>query len=173
MLMKAIYISNTFPTVSVAIHGHDIGESKATMDMGWIPALYFVAIKCRIHRVRLQAIKLLESTRPLHKEGIWDADIATCVARKVMEIEEGSFYKDMHVDDDFEFSSPPGERDFLLPVLPDAYRVTEVQVLLPDDPQGKVVLSCRRRQDSGDLVVLMNEYDMVSQLWINRKEVRE
>ncbi|KAN0112457.1 hypothetical protein V8E51_005408 [Hyaloscypha variabilis] len=173
MLMKAIYISNTFPAVSVAIHGHDIGESKATMDMGWIPALYFVAIKCRIHRVRLQAIKLLESTRPLHKEGIWDADIAACVARKVMEIEEGSFYKDMHVDDDFEFSSPPGERDFLLPVLPDAYRVTEVQVLLPDDPQGKVVLSCRRRQDSGDLVVLMNEYDMVSQLWINRKEVRE
>ena len=172
MLMKAINIRQIFPSISAALHGFNIDKSKATMDMGWIPPLYFVATKCRIHRVRLQAIKLLQSTGPLHREGIWDAGIAACVAKKVMEIEECGFYKDMHTNDAFEFGSPPGENDFLLPVLPDACRVHDVQVVLPDDPQGKIVLSCRQRQEDGGSVMLVNEYDMCLQLWIDRQEIR-
>lgn len=173
MLMKAIHIRQMFPAVSTALHGFDIDKSKATMDMGWIPPLYFAAIKCRNHRVRLQAIKLLKSTGPLHREGIWDAEIAACVATKVMQIEEGIFYEDMNIDDGFEFDSQPGENDFLLPVLPDACRVCDVQVVLPDDPQGKMILSCKRKQDDGGSVVLMNEYDMRSLLWIDKGEVEE
>ncbi|KAE9375937.1 hypothetical protein N431DRAFT_370905 [Stipitochalara longipes BDJ] len=173
MLMKAIHIRQIFPKISDILHGHNIGKSKATMGMGWIPTLYFVAIKCRIHRVRLQAIKLLQSTGPLHREGIWDADIAACVAKKVMDIEERDFYQDLHTNEDFGFCTPPREEDFLIQVLPDEYRLHDVHVLLPDDSQGKIVLSCMRKQDDGGSVMLINEYDMLSQLWSDGGEVRE
>jgi Fungal Zn(2)-Cys(6) binuclear cluster domain/Fungal specific transcription factor domain len=165
MIMKSINIRRVFPTASRALHQHNTGKSKIVMDIGWIPPLYYIAIKCRIHRVRLQAIKLLESTGPLHREGIWDAEIVACVARKVMDIEEQDFYGDMRSADDFEFSSPPREQDFLRPVLPDSYRVHHVKVVLPDDPMGKIVLSCRQKQSNGPVRRREYEYDMFSKEW--------
>lgn len=85
-----------------------------------------------------------------------------------MEIEERDFYKDIHKADDFPFCSSPEERDFLLPALPDSYRIHEVQVLLPNDPIGKIILLCRQRQDDGSWEVLVREYDVLSQRWIDR-----
>ncbi|KAM0281405.1 hypothetical protein ACHAQH_003527 [Verticillium albo-atrum] len=55
--------------------------SRSIVDMGWIPPLYFTAVKCRVHRVRLQAVRLLEST--FHREGLWDSRVAACIARKM------------------------------------------------------------------------------------------
>jgi len=136
--------------------------------MGWIPPLYYTAIKCRIHRVRLQAIKLLASTS--HREGIWDANSAACVARKVMEVEERDFFKDIYMDNDFHFSSPPENRDFLLPTLPNSYRIHEVQVLLPDDPLGNIVLVYRQRQNEDNWKVSMSEYHVLSDCWVDREE---
>ena len=40
-------------------------------DLGWIAPLYFTATNCRDHRLRTQAVRLLE-LHP-HKEGIWNA----------------------------------------------------------------------------------------------------
>jgi hypothetical protein len=133
MIMKSIYLRKSWPAMSEALHGHApaADKSKAIIDMGWIPPLYYVAIRCRMHRIRPQAVKLLESTGITHKEGIWDSSIAACVARKVMEVEEKHFYRDLMADDGFEFCDPPEEKDFLLPVL-------------PDDPIGQIVLSYRR-----------------------------
>jgi Fungal specific transcription factor domain len=165
MIMKLMFLRKISPALSEAIHGEISGKSKTVMDLGWIPPLYYTAIKCRFHRVRLQAIKLLESTGPLHKEGIWDSNIAACVARKVTEIEERGFYENSMVDDDFEFSSPPEEKDFLLPVLPDRYRVHDVQIVLPDDLEGKVLLSCKHHPNSGLVIVREWEYDMVFNRW--------
>src|SRR5271163_238923 len=107
------------------------------------------ALKCRVHRVRLQAIRLFESTS--HREGIWDSHIAACVARKVMEIEERDFYKDVDTADDFPLSSYPGSVDLSLPTLPDFHRIHEVKVVLSDDPLGNVLLFCRQNQRGGDL----------------------
>ena len=45
-----------------------------------------MAVKCRVHRIRIQAIRLLESFS--HKEVIWDAKATACITRKVTEIED-------------------------------------------------------------------------------------
>lgn len=156
--------------ISEEFHRDNTDMSKSIVDMGWIPPLYYTAIKCRIHRVRLQAIKLLASTS--HREGIWDANSAACIARKVMEIEERDFFKDIHMANDFHFSSAPEERDFLLPTLPDSHRIHEVQVLLPDDPLENIVLVCRQRQDENRWKVSMSEYYVLSDCWVDREEKR-
>lgn len=112
-------------------------------------------VKCRNHRIRLQAIKLLYFT--IHREGIWDAKIAACVARKVMEIEERDFYKDADTADDFHFLSLPPNGNLLLPVLPESYRMHEVQILLPDGPQEKVTFRYKLRRDDGSWESLQTE----------------
>jgi hypothetical protein len=170
MIMKSIYLQKSQSVVSEALHGHAAAtdKSKAIIDMGWIPPLYYIAIKCRTHRIRLQAVKFLESTGNTHKEGIWDSSIAACVARKVMEVEERDFYRDLMVDDDFKFCNPPEEKDFLVPVLPDEYRIHDVQVVLPDDPMGKILLSYRRGQNDCSW-----EYDMLSECWTDTGKINE
>lgn len=120
--------------------------SRSMVDVGWIPPLYYTALKCRIHRVRLQAIRLLETSS--HREGIWDSRIAACVARKVMEIEERDFYVDVDTADDFLPTSSPGLRDLSLPTLPHSYRIREVKVVLPNGPMDSVFLSYRQKQTS-------------------------
>ncbi|KAH7318097.1 hypothetical protein B0I35DRAFT_478634 [Stachybotrys elegans] len=90
--------------------------SRSMVDLGWIPPLYFIALKCRIHRIRLQAIRLLESS--LHREGIWDAKIVSQVLRKVMQMEEGSFYDGKDLCDEFGLYSSPSQQDISLPLPP-------------------------------------------------------
>jgi hypothetical protein len=75
-----------------------LNMSRCIVDIGWIPPLYYTAIRCRIHRVRLHAIRLLESTS--HREGICDARISAAVARTVMQLETNDVD---HVEDDCRF----------------------------------------------------------------------
>jgi Fungal specific transcription factor domain len=145
--------------------GHLINMSRSIVDMAWIPPLYYAAVKCRVHRIRLQAIRLLEST--FHREGIWDARIAACVSRKVMEIEERDYYKDVDTADDFPLSSSPRPRDLSLPPLPESYRIRDVEVVLSGDPMNKVLLLCRQRQDGMDCKVRIGEYHVPSQRWMD------
>lgn len=120
-------------------------------------------VKCRNHRVRLQAVKMLEFTT--HREGIWDAKIAACVAQKVMEIEEKDFYKDTDAADDFHFLSSPKTENLLLPALPESYRLHDVQIMLPDGLQGKITLRCKRRRYDGSWEDIVTECDLLSQRW--------
>jgi hypothetical protein len=48
--------------------GHIIDISRSTIDLGLIAPLYYTAVKCRVHRITLQAIRLLETI--FYKEGI-------------------------------------------------------------------------------------------------------
>ena len=146
-----------------ALPGRLMDMSRSVVDIGWIPPLYYVALKCRVHRVRLQAIRLLESTS--HREGIWDSNIAACVTRKVMEIEERDFYKDFDTADHFPLSSYPGSGDLSLPNLPDFHRLHEVEVALSDDPQGNILLFCRQYQRGGDSNFPVREYHVLLQPW--------
>lgn len=130
----------------LALPGHYIDMSRSLVDFGWIPPLYYTALRCRVHRVRLQAIRLLEAAS--HREGIWDSKIAACVARKMMEIEEEGFYSDVDTADDFPLSSSPELQDLSLPTLPQSYRIREVKVVLSNGP---VFVSYRRQKASRDL----------------------
>jgi hypothetical protein len=59
--------------------------SHSLVDVGWIPPLYFTAVKCRVQEVRIQAIELIESAA--HREGIWDSKLAAQIARQVVTVE--------------------------------------------------------------------------------------
>lgn len=143
--------------------GHPMGISRSIVDVGWIPPLYYTALKCRIHRLRYHAIRLIEAA--FHREGIWDSKIAACVARKVMEIEERDFYKDVDNVDDFQLSSSPELSDLSLPTLPYSYRVQEVKVVLPNSPTDSVLLFYRQKQTSGESTVFVKEFDLNRQCW--------
>jgi hypothetical protein len=125
------------------IPGHDIDMSKSTIDIGWIPPLYHTALKCRNHRIRLQAIKYIESAP--HREGIWDSKIAACIARKVMEIEEGDFYRDFDFKDDFSLETVPHPSDLSIPTLPLSCRIHQIRLVLPDGQTDRVSIFYRRR----------------------------
>lgn len=145
---------------NLALAGPGTNMSRTVVDIGWIPPLYYAALKCRVHRVRLQAIRLLECSP--HREGIWDAEIATRVARKVMEIEERDFFRNVDTADDFSLSSIPELRDLALPVLPHSNRIHDVQVILPDGPMDSVFLSYKQQESNGDWKRSMKEYHIPS-----------
>lgn len=56
-----------------------------TFEMGLIPTLYLVALKCRDYETRHQALSLLG--RAPEKEGLWRRDVAMVVVRRVIHIE--------------------------------------------------------------------------------------
>ena len=149
LLERAVQLRKIGTSHSQVLSELAIDMSRSMIDVGWIPPLYFMAIKCRIHRIRLQSIKLLESAS--HREGIWDSRIATRVARRVMEIEERDFYHDAHTADNFFLDSFPSKQDLSQPILPQADRIHELRVLLSDNPTDDVTMLYRLKGPSMDL----------------------
>jgi hypothetical protein len=139
---------------------HDLGASPfgSVIDIGWIPAIYFMAIKCRVHRIRVHAIRLLNSE--FHKEGIWDSQLAACIAREVMEIEERDFYQKFHIDDDFSLNESCGAGNLTLPSLPEQYLVKEVKIVFFDDPAENIKLKCKRHGSTGNWELITKEISM-------------
>ncbi|CAG8952466.1 hypothetical protein HYFRA_00001213 [Hymenoscyphus fraxineus] len=121
-------------------------------DIGWIPPLYYTALKCRNHRVRIHAVKLLASTR--HREGAWNSKLAAFVAQKVVVIEERDFYSDISANDEFPTAELPGVGELLLPTPPELYLIKGVEVVLSDDNTEKVKLMYKQRDEAGNWQVL-------------------
>ncbi|KAH6660963.1 hypothetical protein BKA67DRAFT_654113 [Truncatella angustata] len=145
------------------IPGYTRGTSKSVCDLGAIPPLYYVALKCRVHQIRLQAIKILRLLS--HSEGIWHAVIAACVAEEVMRIEEGDFYKAFELDDGFSPFAPPVVKDASLPALPLVRRICQVRVILPNDISEGLVIECEKVGNGGSSNLLKREYNFNSQSW--------
>lgn len=130
---------------------------RTIIDTGWIPPFFYAAPKCRIVRVRLQAMRLLEST--FHREGIWESRIAARVARNVTMAEELDFYNDIETADDFPLLSCPPLEDLFLSALLETYRISEVEVVLSDSLMCKISLFCSRDEGGTVRRVLFSEYD--------------
>lgn len=137
--------------------------ARSVVDMGWIPPLYYAALKCRNHRVRLQAIRLIEGSS--HREGFWDSRIAACLARRVMTIEERDFYGTLDTADDFISTSTPELQASSMPTLPQSYRVYEVDQILPNGPLGRIQLSYKQQQSAEEWRVITEEYYPMSRQW--------
>ncbi|KAM5350999.1 hypothetical protein ACJ41O_003722 [Fusarium nematophilum] len=60
--------------------------SKFSMDIGIVPLLYYVALKCRHPEVRRRAIEMLRATP--RREAVWDSIGAAAVVEEVMRVEE-------------------------------------------------------------------------------------
>ncbi|KAI1270669.1 hypothetical protein F5Y18DRAFT_369134 [Xylariaceae sp. FL1019] len=142
--------------------------SATTGDKGWIPVLYFVGIKCRIHRIRRQAIMLLNAVP--HKEGMWDSDLISAVIAEVMRIEEGDYYLGLDKGDDFLPSDIPTAEDLTLPSLPENNRLIDVKVGLPDNPEGVLTMEYGLR-DEVDFQTkrFMMFYDLSTQVWYDTR----
>ncbi|GAQ09951.1 hypothetical protein ALT_7272 [Aspergillus lentulus] len=132
--------------------------SRSIGDLGWIAPLYYTAIKCRVHRFRLHAIRLLEGS--FHREGFWDSQILAFVARKVMEIEEGDFYLLLDAVDDFELHCPPGQEDMLFPPLPESCRLSDVEVSLLGDPVSAISILCNPSRHRTDRKMCVASYEV-------------
>lgn len=171
---ESIFDSFTSNFVSILAQAVDISEALnsdaindpasshlsvgSIADIGWIPPLYYTALKCRKHRIRVHAIKLLSSI--VHREGIWDSRLASYIAQEVMRIEERVFYKGLPINDDFPTHERPRAEDILLPALPESYLVKEVEVILPDDSTEKVRLMYKQRENDGHWQTNSGELDV-------------
>ncbi|RYP18676.1 hypothetical protein DL765_003811 [Monosporascus sp. GIB2] len=145
--------------------------SLFTADIGWTPPLYFTALHCRIPSIRRRTIKLLR-TLP-SREGIWDSIFAAFVAEEVMRIEEGDYYMNAPVVDHAPFDNQPHDYALSQPTLPASRRVYDVQVVLPDSPSEKTLLSCKRNKSDGGYEVITKEYDVGPQTDVAKKQCAE
>ncbi|CAJ2502416.1 Uu.00g098100.m01.CDS01 [Anthostomella pinea] len=132
----------------------------AVADKGWLPLLYYTALKCRNHRLRVHAIKLMGALP--YREGIWNGALLIPIAREVVRIEERDFYDGTELDDDFHCGSVPEKRELCAQPLPEANRLNGVQIALPDHAMGKVTLKCRRRHEDGSWLFFLRVYDPVT-----------
>ena len=146
-------------------HDPEASSSHSVSDIGWIGPLYFTMIHCRNHRIRHQAVKLLQKAP--HKEGIWDAPLAVAAARKVIEIEEGNFYDHLGEESFDPFVAPADEDLQTKPALPEECRLSNVSLMLPEDRAGRLLLRCCRKDQRGFIVPISLEYDLPSNQWHN------
>ncbi|KAK5734340.1 hypothetical protein LTR17_009004 [Elasticomyces elasticus] len=137
------------------------------VDMGWVPPLYFTATRCRVPHIRFQAIKLLE--RSPHREGAWSAPISAAIARKVMQMEDPNSYDRLQKDVDFAWEALPVAEECGRGILEECRIIHELQVILPDDPLGAVVIRCERRKTSGDWECVEIAYDAVDDCWSDKR----
>jgi hypothetical protein len=103
---------------------HGPNFSNHSSDRGWIAPLYFTALKCRVQRIRLQAIQLISSSS--HKEGMWDSQLVARIAGKVVQIEE-STVPSRTTENSFEITSCPNFANLSPPIIPYENRIHDVQ----------------------------------------------
>ncbi|KAH8649724.1 hypothetical protein BGZ60DRAFT_498953 [Tricladium varicosporioides] len=145
----------------------DPDMSRSINDIGWIPPLYYTALKCRVHRIRVHAIKILRSTS--HREGFWEARIMARIAEKVMEIEEASFDDSLSENDYFDIYEAPQEEDLCLLELLNSNRVYNIEVVMPDQPFGIITLKGWQKR-KGVNIELFLEYSLLSKCWSDTQD---
>lgn len=130
--------------------GYQTPEIPFTVDMGFIPPLYYAALKCRSQSLRRMAIDQLLLVPD--REGVWEGTLVARIARRVMEMEEGDVYEYPHIIPNVNLSDVPatGALD-TLPMVPSFARINHVSVVLPDRVGNKARLVCRRyRSEDGN-----------------------
>lgn len=148
---------------------HKADVAPFVVDGAWIWPLYYTAIKCRVRRLRLQALKLLGSTYSM--EAVCDSATALAIAKEVVEMEEPGLC-DSDAFSAFVFNEEPRADELLPPAIPASSRHFDVEVTLPNLPDEMTVLSCKRKINDCGYEVLRREYDSRSQRWINKTTQR-
>jgi hypothetical protein len=145
---------------------HPADSSHAIADMGSTAPVYYTAIKCRVRRIRVQAIRLLQDLEI--KEAIWDTVIASWVAQKAMDLEEEGDHCDRASDDNFLLEELPEKESLKPPTIPESQRILQVEIELSSEPSkgtGMRYLRCQNNQ----YVWNRCTYDPASQSWINQR----
>ncbi|KAI0836544.1 hypothetical protein F5Y06DRAFT_273718 [Hypoxylon sp. FL0890] len=61
---------------------------KFIFEMGFVPLLFYIVIKCRCLTTRLQALSLMR-TLGIHRENLWEVPIMHATGRRIVEVEHG------------------------------------------------------------------------------------
>ncbi|CAI6331899.1 unnamed protein product [Periconia digitata] len=124
--------------------GWTISNPKSIGDVGRVPPTYFTALKCRNHRIRHCAIKLLQLEA---SEGTLDSHFAI-VAGEVVRLEEGDYFTGS--SDIFDVGEMRNfQRTHEHSSLPESRRMKKVDVELPTDGSDEIRLVCRRGSEAG------------------------
>jgi hypothetical protein len=68
----------------------DQRRPKFTFEMGFLPPLHFVALKCRCLRTRVSALQFMRALA-VDRENLWDAEVTYSIARQAILLEHGMF----------------------------------------------------------------------------------
>ncbi|KAL4804372.1 hypothetical protein BDV18DRAFT_143059 [Aspergillus unguis] len=136
--------------------------TRTIIDTGWMIPLFYVATRCRHRILRRQAIQLLWSTD--HREGFWDAKITACIAERVADVEERSFYGSFN-DGNIDYFQTVDEGADESPALPGSYRIRNLEVQMQGNPLQKVLLF-GELGGMGSGRVCIGEYDVSKQQWV-------
>ncbi|KAJ5964527.1 transcriptional regulator family: Fungal Specific TF [Penicillium vulpinum] len=133
----------------------DCGKNGFTVEMGYVPPLYYTALKCRVPRIRRQAVRALRAAP--HREGLWNGSFLADVLEEIIKVEEGDFYADYVC-----LNSPvgrilPDDEDLLVPKVPAEARVSDVRVILPDEVDGRAYVSYRKMVGDGEWATFKQE----------------
>jgi hypothetical protein len=126
----------------------EYGGTSFTVEMGYIPPVYYTALKCRVPRIRRQAVRTLRAAP--HREGVWNGPLLADVLEEIIAIEEGDLYAgDVRI-----IGSGggilPRPVDLEVPKVPAEMRVSDVTIILPEDVSGDVFVSYRKMGIGGE-----------------------
>lgn len=116
-----------------------------TMDMGFIPPLYYALAKCRQPNLRRMVLQLLKEVP--HREGAWDGFTVVHMGGILIELEEGGIYDGIRIAPSYNLPDP--EALAALPVLPVSQRFNNINVALPEFASGQATLFGRRYKGDG------------------------
>ncbi|EHK43848.1 hypothetical protein TRIATDRAFT_222577 [Trichoderma atroviride IMI 206040] len=132
------------------------GHNTFTIDMGFIPPLYYTLAKCRQPNLRRMVLELLQ--RVPHREGAWDGPTVIRMGKILLKLEEGRFYDGFDIIPSCSLSD--SSIADVLPVLPISQRFNNINVALPDTVDGKATLFCRRYEGYGLWESKVAEFDV-------------
>ncbi|KAJ5565182.1 hypothetical protein N7513_001424 [Penicillium frequentans] len=125
----------------------DGGCHGFTVESGFIPPVYYTALKCRIPRIRQHAMRIVRAAP--HREGVWNGPLLAHVLEEVVSIEEGGAYTDdINVDENM-YLDMPSAKDFALPKIEASKRISDVAVILPDQVKGDTFISYKKQAEGG------------------------
>ncbi|ETI29084.1 hypothetical protein G647_01537 [Cladophialophora carrionii CBS 160.54] len=137
-----------------------------TLDVGTIPLLSYVALKCRVPWLRRQAIAILLAAP--HREGIWDGVVIAHNAERVMILEENGFFDQFALDLDPRPFDPPAEKNerYLahIPSLPAVSRFRHVKIIPSRASTARGKLICWRQNPdcSQGLEEVVEDFDLTA-----------
>ncbi|PVI01025.1 hypothetical protein DM02DRAFT_671591 [Periconia macrospinosa] len=135
-------------------------DSKSIDGVGWIQPIYFTALKCRNHRIRHCAIKLLQLQSV---EGTLEPRFAR-VAEEVVRLEEGDYFAGITHEAKVGAMLECHKVQEQSP-LPESRRMVNVDVVLPKNGSDQMQLVCKRKTDGGWLCI-HKFYDALSTRWV-------
>ncbi|RAO67479.1 uncharacterized protein BHQ10_003491 [Talaromyces amestolkiae] len=133
-----------------------------SMEMGFILPAFYTAVKCRVPRLRRQALYVLRAG--LNREAGWDRKVVADIVAEVIRIEEGDFYSSLlssgyrGVTEEVQDLDPPTQDDLQVPRIDTWRRLRDVRIVLPDDEKGRSTLWFKRRGDGGQWIECSREF---------------